>query len=80
MKNELSELDRDTAAYFANMTEEEAREERELEVAICSSTFPIDVDVIEDQQDDAPSTAQEHFHWVLTRVFRRFKKRVGALS
>ncbi len=37
---ELSQLDRDTAAYFENMSEEEDREERELEAALCNSPKP----------------------------------------
>ncbi len=36
MKMELSQLERDTAAYFENMSDEEAREERELAVATAS--------------------------------------------
>jgi hypothetical protein len=44
---ERSRLDRDTAAYFENMTEEEAREERELEILLCDSPKP-DVDAPED--------------------------------
>jgi hypothetical protein len=34
----------DTAAYFANMSEEEAAEERELEAALCQSAAGIDFD------------------------------------
>ena len=44
---ELSQLERDTAAYFENMSEEEAREERELEVALSNSPTP-DVDAPEE--------------------------------
>jgi hypothetical protein len=44
MKKELSPLEQDTAAYFANLTEEEAREGRELEAALAVSGFSIDVD------------------------------------
>ena len=47
MKNELSQLDRDTAAYFENMSDEEAREERELAVAMCEIPKP-DVDLPDD--------------------------------
>ena len=47
MKKELSRLERDTATYFENMTEEEAREERELEAAMCD-TPKQDVDAPED--------------------------------
>jgi hypothetical protein len=43
MKKELAQLERDTATYFENMSEEEARAERELEAALCSSPKP-DVD------------------------------------
>ena len=39
-----SQLERDTAAFFANMSEEEAAEERELEDALCQTLFPVDVD------------------------------------
>jgi len=37
-------LARDTAAYFANMTEEEAAEERKLEEALCQSSVGINFD------------------------------------
>jgi Arc/MetJ-type ribon-helix-helix transcriptional regulator len=37
-------LENDTAAYFANLTEEEAAEERALETALCQSAAGIDVD------------------------------------
>jgi hypothetical protein len=44
MKTKLSQLERDTAAYFENMSEEEAREERELEAALAASALGIDID------------------------------------
>lgn len=47
MKKEPSQLERDTAAYFENMTEEEAREERELEAALYNTPKP-DVDAPEE--------------------------------
>jgi hypothetical protein len=37
-------LARDTTAYFDNMTEEEAEEERKLEAALCQSTTGINFD------------------------------------
>jgi Arc/MetJ-type ribon-helix-helix transcriptional regulator len=37
-------LENDTAAYFANLTEEEAAEERALETALYQSAAGIDVD------------------------------------
>jgi Arc/MetJ-type ribon-helix-helix transcriptional regulator len=37
-------LEKDTAAYFANLTEEEAAEERALETALYQSAAGIDVD------------------------------------
>lgn len=37
-------LERDTAAYFANLTEEQAAEERTLETALFQSAAGIDVD------------------------------------
>jgi Arc/MetJ-type ribon-helix-helix transcriptional regulator len=37
-------LENDTAAYFANLTEEEAAEERTLETALSQSATGIDVD------------------------------------
>lgn len=37
-------LENDTAAYFANLTEEQAAEERALEQALCQSAVGIDVD------------------------------------
>ena len=37
-------LENDTAAYFANLTEEEAAEERSLEAALSQSAAEIDVD------------------------------------
>jgi hypothetical protein len=37
-------LENDTAAYFANLTEEEAAEERALEAALYQSAAGIDVD------------------------------------
>ena len=37
-------LENDTAAYFANLTEEEAAEERTLEAALSQSAAGIDVD------------------------------------
>jgi hypothetical protein len=37
-------LANDTAAYFENMSEEEAAEERELEAALCQSASGIDFD------------------------------------
>ncbi len=40
----LSQLERDTAAYFEYMSEEEAREERELEAALANSAQGIDFD------------------------------------
>ena len=43
MRKKLSQLERDTAAYYENMSEEEAREERELEAALFNSPKP-DVD------------------------------------
>ncbi|HEX7423024.1 MAG TPA: hypothetical protein VF311_03930 [Terriglobales bacterium] len=47
MKKELSRLERDTAAYFERMTEEEAREERHLEVVLAASAFSIDIDELD---------------------------------
>ena len=47
MTKELSQLERDTAAYFKNMSEEETREDRELEAALCR-TPQIDIDAAED--------------------------------
>ena len=47
MKKKLSPLERDTAAYFENMSEEEAREDRELEAALYASPKP-DVDAPEE--------------------------------
>ena len=49
MRKKPSQLERDTAAYFANLTEEEVAEERRLEQALCQSSGLIDVD-----QDDRP--------------------------
>jgi hypothetical protein len=40
MKKKVSQLERDTAAYFEGMTEEEAREEQELEKALCNTPRP----------------------------------------
>lgn len=37
-------LENDTAAYFANLTEEEAAEEQALEAALCQTAAGIDVD------------------------------------
>ena len=37
-------LANDTAAYFENMSEEEAAEERQLEAALCQSTSEINFD------------------------------------
>jgi hypothetical protein len=37
-------LENDTAAYFANLTEEEEAEEKALEAALCQSGAGIDVD------------------------------------
>ncbi|MGD1215193.1 MAG: hypothetical protein ABR861_09430 [Terriglobales bacterium] len=37
-------LENDTAAYFANLTEKEAAEERALETALSQSAVEIDVD------------------------------------
>jgi hypothetical protein len=37
-------LENDTATYFANLTDEEAAEERALEVALSQSAAEIDVD------------------------------------
>jgi len=48
VRKKPSQLERDTAAYFANLTEEEAAEERRLEKALCQSTFPIHM---EEEQD-----------------------------
>jgi hypothetical protein len=36
----FSQLERDTAAYFERMTEEETRKERELEDALCDAPGP----------------------------------------
>ncbi len=44
MKTRLSQPERDTAACFENMSEEEAREERELEAALAVSARGIDID------------------------------------
>lgn len=44
MKRKLSQLELDTAAYYENMTEEEAREERKLEAALAASAQNIDFD------------------------------------
>ncbi len=41
-KEKPSQLERDTAAYFENMTEEEAREEQELEAAMATGAEGID--------------------------------------
>ena len=41
---EPSQLERDTAAYFENMSEEEAREERELGAALAASAKGINFD------------------------------------
>jgi len=49
VRKKPSQLELDTAAYFANMSEEEAAEERRLEQALCQSSGLIDVD-----QDDRP--------------------------
>jgi hypothetical protein len=40
MKKKLSQLERDTAAWYENLSEEELRDERELEKAICSVPAP----------------------------------------
>ncbi len=48
MRKKPSQLERDTAAYFANLTEEESAEERRLEETLCQSTFPINM---EDEQE-----------------------------
>ena len=47
MTKELSQLERDTAAYFENMSEEEEREDRELEAALWNTPKP-DVDALEE--------------------------------
>ncbi len=47
MDNELSQLERDTAAYFDNMSEEAAREENELAAALYNAPKP-DVDALGD--------------------------------
>jgi hypothetical protein len=44
MKMEFSQLERDTAAYFENMSEEEARQEHELEAVLAASAEGIDFD------------------------------------
>lgn len=44
MKMEPTQLERDTAAYYENMSEEEAREERELEAALAASAEGINFD------------------------------------
>ncbi len=46
-KNQMTQLDRDTAAYFENMTEEEAVAERELERAITGTCSGFVVDSTE---------------------------------
>jgi hypothetical protein len=43
-ENKPMTLERDTAAYFKNMSEDEARAERELENAIVGAAADIDVD------------------------------------
>jgi hypothetical protein len=40
----ITQLERDTAAYYRNMSEEEAKAERELESAIVGAAADIDVD------------------------------------
>ena len=45
--SEQSQLERDTAAYFENLSEEEQREEQELERALCNTPRP-DVDASEE--------------------------------
>jgi len=40
-----SQLELDTAAYFANMTEEEEQEERTLENRLAQSVAVLDIDV-----------------------------------
>jgi hypothetical protein len=48
MKRKLSLLERDTAAYFANLNEEEARDEQELERALAGSIAGCDFDRADD--------------------------------
>jgi hypothetical protein len=43
-KRRMNQLERDTAAYFENMTEEEAKAERELEQALAGAAKEIDFD------------------------------------
>ena len=43
-KKPLNRLERDTAAYFDNMTEEQLKEERELEKALAGAAKGIDFD------------------------------------
>jgi hypothetical protein len=40
----MNQLERDTAAYYENMSEEEARAERELENAIIRTAKDVDMD------------------------------------
>jgi len=43
-KNQMTQLERDTEAYYENMTEEELKAERELENAIVGAGTAVDVD------------------------------------
>jgi len=43
-KRRQTQLERDTAAYFENMTEEDLKAERELEDAIAGAAKGIDID------------------------------------
>jgi hypothetical protein len=43
-KKPMNQLERDTAAYFANMTPEELKAEQELEKAIAETAQGIDFD------------------------------------
>ena len=44
MKRKPTQLELDTAAYYENMSEEEAQAERELEAALASAAAGIDFD------------------------------------
>ncbi len=48
MKQKPTQLELDTAAYFANMSEEEARADRELEAALAGSVSGVNFDEMDE--------------------------------
>lgn len=49
MKKKPTQLELDTAAYFANMSEEEARADRELEAALAGCASGVDFNEIDEE-------------------------------